>query len=217
MGGGALAGPANLLDKASRGGGGIGRGADGRDDGDGIGTGADDLRYIVHGDPSDSDEGHGDVRAYAPEKLGADEPEARLRPGGEHAAHGDIVRSVVPRVAGLVLVVGGHAEEHARAQQPSRLARGQVVLPHVDAVGLDGQRQIHAVIDDEEAAGLAAPASQVPRDRVELNGRQALLAELDEAAAAGEDGVQERRQLPSSRRSPVEDDVKGTGEPCLYE
>jgi hypothetical protein len=60
----------------------------------------------------------------------------------------------------------------------------------VYAVGLDGKRQIHAVIDDEETTGLAAPASQRPRDRIELAGWQALLAELNESTAAGEHGVQ---------------------------
>lgn len=78
----------------------------------------------------------------------------------------------------------------------------------MDSVGLDGQRQVHAVIDNEEAAGLPAAASELQSERIDLDGREGLLPELDQPAAAGKDGVQERPQLPTTGCSPVEDDIE---------
>ena len=86
--------------------------------------------------------------------------------------------------------MGRDAEDHPRAQEPSRLARWQIVLPHVDSVGLDGQRQVDAVVDDEEAAGLAAAPSERPRHRIEIGERHDLFAQLNDTATARQHRVE---------------------------
>jgi len=84
-------------------------------------------------------------------------------------------------------------------------------LAHVDAIGVHGEGEIHTVVDDEEAACLAASAPELPGERVDVDGWKLLLAELDETAAATEHGVQERGQLAPAGRAAIEDDVERGG------
>src|SRR5206468_832138 len=139
------------------------------------------------------------------------ELEARLGPGGEHAAHRDVICAVVPGASRLVFVVGRYAEEHARAQEPAGVASGQIVLAHVNAVRLDSEGEVDTVIDDEETSRLTAAASEGSREQMELDGRKALFAELDDPAASGEHPVQNRRQFTPRRGAPVENHVEGRG------
>jgi len=81
----------------------------------------------------------------------------------------------------------------------------------VDAVRFDGEGEVDAVIDDEETARLAAAASERSRELMELDGRKALLPELDDPAAAREYTIQKLGQLAPRSRAPVEDDIEGRG------
>jgi len=54
----------------------------------------------------------------------------------------------------------------------------------VDPVGLHGQSEIHPIVDDKEAAGLATAVPEMPSERVEIDGRALLLAERNDAARA---------------------------------
>jgi hypothetical protein len=81
----------------------------------------------------------------------------------------------------------------------------------VDAVRLDGEGEVDAVVDDEEAARLAAAASERSRELMKLDGGEALLPQLDDPATSREHPVQKRGQLAPRGGAPVEDDVERRG------
>ena len=182
------------------------------DHGGGVGPAFPCPRDVLRGDAADGDDGDPDPAPHGREHLEAAGRVARLLgPGGEHGAETDVVGSVPFRRFGLFRAVGGDADEPVAHQRPRGL-QGQVVLPQVHAVGPGGQRDVHAVVDDEEAAG---PGGLLPDRRgqvQELVGGTVLHPELEHRHAPGQHGVDDRGQRPPPGLGRVHDGIEPRGQ-----
>src|SRR6185436_7848337 len=176
--------------------------------GDAVGAGADDLLDVVVRDPADAYQRNTDLAPEFPQQIGTDQLEVGLAAGGEHRAHGHVVGAVGLGCPRLSHAVGGDAEDHARAQQWPGQAGRQVVLAQVDAVGPDGQGQVHTIVDDEGHAVGRAAGPQPLGQWQQAAGRPLLLTQLNHAGAAGDGSGEQVEEVPAPRGGTVEDHVE---------
>jgi hypothetical protein len=78
----------------------------------------------------------------------------------------------------------------------------------MDAIGVDGERQIDAVVDDERDAGAPAALAQPFGERQELSRGPGFFSQLDQARAAGDRAVENRFEIAPASRGAIEDDVE---------
>ena len=81
-------------------------------------------------------------------------------------------------------------QDRRGAEQPARLGDGQVLLPKVGPIGCHGERDVHAVVDDEPRPRLRHRREVSSRELVELPVGAPLGAQLHERHPGPEDGVQ---------------------------
>ena len=183
---------------------------DGSDDRYAGRAGGRDPGGVGGGDAADGDDGDLDGLGDGGEGLGPDALVADiLGSGAEDGATADVVGAGVGGVAGAGGVVGGVADVEGRGA--CRVAvggaasgrDGQVVGPEVDAVGLGGEGDVDAVVDEEEGVVGACQVAEAGRLAEQVGGVGVFVAELDggraglegegdgplDAAVAGEPGV----------------------------
>jgi hypothetical protein len=87
------------------------------------------------------------------------------------------------------------ADESAGAQHRARDRDRHVVLPEVDAIGVDGRRDVGPVVHDEERAGGARRRADRESRVVERARRRTLEPQLEQPRATGEIRVGECLRL----------------------
>ena len=85
-----------------------------------------------------------------------------LAVGGIHGPETDIIGPVLFSLEGFIQVMGGLADDPARPEQFAGGADAAVILPQVDTVGFQSERQLHVIVDDEGNAETPAELFQLP-------------------------------------------------------
>jgi hypothetical protein len=96
---------------------------------------------------------------------------------------------------------------------PRIFARGRqkIFLPQVHAVGLDGQRHVDVVVDEEGRTRLARRGGQRHRHRIPLARREGLVAVLEDAQAGGQRLAGQDVERPPSGERHVGDPIERCG------
>ena len=135
-----------------------------------------------------ADTHHGNLHggADAGELVGCHVHGVRLGGGGDERAHTQIVGTGLLGGTGLRDRLGRDADDGVRAQNAPRLGRRGVALAHMHAVRPHHARQLDLVVDDEGHACCPAEGHDGPGEFCDFGRGGVLLAQLDEAAAAGD-------------------------------
>src|SRR3990172_10802568 len=139
------------------------------DDRGGFSAGAPDFLDVFFLDAADGDDGESYCGSDLPEHFHAPRGVAggfRHRP--EHRAEADVVGAAALSFFGLIDIVSRDADEFL-SHDFSRGMKRQVLLSEMDAIGVAGECDIGAVVDDEtavtgpgQAASAAGELEEVP-------------------------------------------------------
>jgi len=100
--------------------------------------------------------------------------------GFEDGAKAKVVRSFSGGLPHLIWIVRGDPDQLVRAHHLSRQVERQVFLPQMDAIGVHGQGQVAAIVDDEEDARLRSSFSEQQGFHIGVLHGRALVAILEE-------------------------------------
>jgi len=135
--------------------------------------------------PADGVNGKGDLLANLGDGGDADGPVCGgLGLGLEDRSETDIIRPFRYRSQGLLKGVRRLANDGILSQEGARHRDGEVVLPQVDTLGLEGQGDIDLVIDDEVDAATSCHLANFFSEGVDPPARTKLVAILNQTDAA---------------------------------
>src|SRR5690606_6174508 len=151
-------------------------------------AGSCDLTDILRRNTADSDNGDRDRVCDCVEPVDTDGFFADvLGPRAEHGAAADVVGAVLLCAPGGFRVVGRKADQQVRCD-PARGMNRQVVRPEVHAVGTGCERDVHAVVDEQERAVATHERVQLTRFLEERGGSRGLVAQLNRGRTRIEGG-----------------------------
>lgn len=131
-------------------------------------------------------------RGRVPDQLQAGGVAAGLGGGGPAGAGAEVVHAGLGHGrVDLVLRVAGAADEHSLAEDGAGRGDGDVALAEVQDVGADGVRDVGAVVHGEELAVAACGLGENLEVFELLPRLHALVPQLDDVHACGQDGVEE--------------------------
>ena len=173
---------------------GIGRRADAGGDGDALAAYGGELGDVGGGDAAD-----GAVGDAGECWIGEDGGEVGWAGDGlvgaggavEHGADAEDARAGLDGDPGEFERGRGGTDLELASREGSGIADGEVVLAEVDAVGLGGEGDIHAVVDDEASMVLAGDVPSTPGQGEEFGVGERLLSDLDLFGAGVEGGTED--------------------------
>jgi hypothetical protein len=125
-----------------------------------------------------------------------------------HRADADVVDS--GRGVDLRRAVRREADDPVGADERSRLGDRRVALADVDAVGAGGDREVRAVVEDEQRSMLVARRAEPLGRAQDLVVARVLRAELHDVDAAAQGGVE------PCRRARIGDQVQAGARETLH-
>ena len=152
------------------------------------------------------------VSARAPEALNAQRRRRiRFRLLRIDRAEPEIIgrRRIGPQ--NLRRIRDGEADDPVGAEQPARVLHRQIALPDMDAIGVDRQRDIKSIIDDEQDAKRRQRSLERARFLQKGPRRRRLLAQLHHGCAAAYGGGDDIQERPAARETAIGDEAQAQG------
>ena len=136
--------------------------------------------------------------------------EGGFRRGGEDRAEGDEVGAGFGGRGDFRRVMGGDADQAIRAEQAADNRGGEGVAAEVDAVGVHGQGDIDAIVDQQPCPVTAGEGAKFRGQWQQLGSREIFLPQLHSPHAAAQGGLDGFGQgSPRWHLVPVGDQVEG--------
>lgn len=156
---------------------------------------------------ADREPGDPDLGCHPAHQFQTDRPDIWLGGGLKNRPHPDVIGPIGFGLERLFQRMRGTADQQGRPYPLPDLPDRQILMPHMDAVGSNLERNLHPVIDHEK--GIFFTGARPERFcRIEkLPIRAHLVPPLDDIGAASDCGPGRRDGVARNHR-PVNDDVK---------
>lgn len=131
--------------------------ADGTADGDAACSGGDDFREVFRVNSPDGIGGERTGTADVANQIETDEFLEGLGFRGEDRSDADVIRTVAEGLFGLFDRMSRDADEALRANDAAGIKNAEFFLADMDAIGVNQNGEVGAVVHDEEGAEFAGP------------------------------------------------------------